>query len=345
MIGRAPTRAAVGVRVLLLILMGVSGALAAAELALRALGLGDPIVYRTNTAYRYAPRPDQRVERRRGAWVSINESGYRSTESWKKPAAFKVLWLGDSVTWGGTYIDDRETFVELSCDRIEEEMSLEAVCGNGGVNAYGVDNMVSRLRYDRAGDGANVVVVVAGWYDFFRGESNLSGNPWVASAPPRPVRALWDLSVYRTSLLLVFLQRGGVGEGACDDAYGPAVAHESLEGLLQVLNEKQDEGKTVLLVRNPAAHETVDAVDLSSAPWCIAGASELLLGLEEAIRASGVPYLDLTNAAREAVQADSAEPFFYDDVHLEVRGHRVYAHAISDRLIELLWSRRADSNR
>ena len=343
MIGRGRTRAVVGVTILML--MGVSGALAAAELALRAMGLGDPIIYHTNTAYRYAPRPDQRVKRRRGAWVSINESGYRSTESWKKPAAFKVLWLGDSVTWGGTYIDDRETFAELSCDRIEEETSLEAVCGNGGVNAYGVDNMVSRLRYDRAGDSANVIVVVAGWYDFFRAKSNLSGNPWITSPPPGPVRALWDLSVYQTSLLLAFLQRGGERGISCDEAYGPAVARESLEELLRVLNEKQDEGTTVLLVRSPVAHEAVDAVDLSTHPGCIAGTSEFFLGLEEAIRASGVPYLDLTNAAREAVKADPAEPFFHDDVHLEVRGHRVYAHAISERLIELLWSRRANSGR
>lgn len=343
MIGRGRARAVIGV--IILMLMGVSGALAAAELALRAMGLGDPIVYRANTAYRYAPRPDQRVNRRRGAWISINESGYRSTESWKKPAAFKVLWLGDSVTWGGTYIDDRETFAELSCDRIEEETSLEAVCGNGGVNAYGVDNMVSRLRYDRAGDSANVIVVVAGLFDFFRGKSNLSGKPWVTSPPPGPVRALWSLSIYQTSLVLAFLQRGGGRGSSCDEAYGPAVARESLEELLQVLNEKQDEGTTVLLVRSPAARETVDAVDLSPRPRCIAGASELLPGLEEAIRASGVPYLDLTNAAREAAKADPAEPFFHDHVHLEVRGHRVYAHEISERLIELLSSRRTDSNR
>ena len=309
-----------------------------AEFALRAVGLGDPIVYRANTAYRFAPRPDQRVKRLRGSWVTINESGYRSTESWKKNAAFKVLWLGDSVTWGGTYIDDTETFAELSCGRIEEATGLEAVCGNGGVNAYGVDNIVSRLRYDRTGADANVVVVVVSWINFLLGKKNIEGNGFFTYTPPSPVRALWEVSLYMVVRLNTYLQ---MDEDTffCDEAYASAVMRESLAELLQVLKKKQDEGKTVLLARTLHAYEVAEGnaevFDIPLWPWCIPDASTFLADLEGATHTAGVPYLDLTNAVREATRTGSAEPIFRDDTHLTVRGHQVYAQAISDTILEM----------
>lgn len=319
-----------------LVLAGALGGIVFAEIALRVVGLGDPIVYRTNTAYRYAPRPSQSVQRRRGASVTINESGYRSTESWTKPAALRVLWIGDSVTWGGTYIDDRDTFAELSCEVIEEAAGLEAVCGNAGVNAYGVDNMTSRLRYDRSGDSADVVVAVVGWPNLFRAQQYIGGNSWLQRSPPGWFPALWELAAYEASRMLVFLQ----GEGSCDEAYGPAVARASLAGLLRELARKQNEGAIVLFVRHPAVHEAVD-VDAESVaaipylPWCAESASALLREFGEAVASSGVPYMDMASVARREAM-DSEEPFFYDDwAHLEVRGHQVYAQEIGNKILEL----------
>ena len=317
----------------LLLAVGLAGGLGLAEVVLRTAGLGDPIVYSTNTAYRYAPAPNQRVNRRRDAWITINAAGYRSTESWGKPAAFKVLWIGDSVTWGGTYIGDADTFAELSCVRIEQATGAEAVCGNGGVNAYGVDNMVSRLRYDRAGDDANVIVAVVGWSDFFRSKSNIGGNSWVRHRRTGPFRALAEFAAFQTARFLVFLQ----GDYPCDDPYGPAVARESLDRLLQTLAKKQDQGKTVLLARYPVVHEAAGGVALDIMPWCIGNVSTLLADMEQSIRASSVPYLDLTTTVRQALEVDSSEPVFYDKWgHLDVRGHRLFAQAIADRILDLV---------
>jgi len=320
-----------------LVLAGILGGLVFAELGLRIVGLGNPVIYRTNTAYRYAPRPSQSLQRRRGGWVTINESGYRSAESWMEPAALKVLWIGDSVTWGGSYIDDRDTFAELSCERIEDATGLETVCGNAGVNAYGLDNMTSRLRYDRAGDSANVIVTVFGWWNLFRAQQNIGGRSWLQRNPPGWFPALWELAAYTTSRMLVFLQR----ENSCDEAYGPAVARASLAGLLQELAKKQNEGAIVLLVRSPNPSEVADvdaesvAINLHLPCLDSASASALAREVEEIVASSGLPYMDMTSVARKAM--DGGEPFFYDDGgHLEVRGHRVYAQAIGNKILELM---------
>ena len=143
------------------------------EYYLRWIGLGDPIVYDVDHAYGYAPRANQQKHRKRNTMVTVNESGLRSTESWTNQTKEKVLLIGDSVTWGGTRIDDRRIFAHMFCERknkkIEEEKYL---CGNAGVNGYGVLNMILRVKYDERISDAQVVIFVLYVGDFRRGWQN-----------------------------------------------------------------------------------------------------------------------------------------------------------------------------
>src|SRR5262245_34552587 len=91
-----------------------------AELFLRMQGLGDPILYEENASFQYAPRPNQTRVRFNGARITIDSKGLRGTKDWKTPSDAKILFVGDSVTWGGTAIDDRDTFANLTCVRLEE---------------------------------------------------------------------------------------------------------------------------------------------------------------------------------------------------------------------------------
>ena len=76
--------------------------------------------------------------------------GTRSTKSWKETRSKKLVFLGRPVTYGGSYISDDETFSELVCQEL-----TQLTCFNGGVNAYGVINMVARSRFDsRISDAA-----------------------------------------------------------------------------------------------------------------------------------------------------------------------------------------------
>ena len=121
---------------ILVIALAVLSPLVAAELVARWIGLGDPIVYSTNAAYRYAPVPNQHVDRR-GASVTIGAEGLRGLEPWSGPADHHVLFVGDSVTWGGTNTDDDKTFAYLTCAELEARLARNFVCGNAGVNGYG----------------------------------------------------------------------------------------------------------------------------------------------------------------------------------------------------------------
>ncbi len=133
------------------------------EFYLKHIGLGHPISYDSDLMYGYAPKENQRKIRLKSSTVTINESGLRSTTSWIKSKKKKILFIGDSITYGGSYIDDKEIFSHLVCKKL-----TEFTCGNAGVNAYGVINMVLRLKYDERISDANVVVITLAPGDFYR---------------------------------------------------------------------------------------------------------------------------------------------------------------------------------
>ena len=133
------------------------------ELYLSKLGLGDPVRYDSNFIYGYAPKENQSKIRLKGSRVTINDVGLRSVINWRNNNNKKIIIFGDSITYGGSYIDDKETFSYLICKKTENY-----ICGNAGVNAYSIINMVMRSRFDkRYGDVDKIVFLVAPG-DFYR---------------------------------------------------------------------------------------------------------------------------------------------------------------------------------
>ncbi len=127
------------------------------------IGLGDPVRYDKDFVYGYAPKINQKKKRLKKSFITINESGLRSIESWKDSNKKKILFIGDSVTYGGSYIDDKEIFSHLVCDELKR-----FTCGNAGVNAYGIINMVHRSRYDERIFDADIVIFLFSGFNFTR---------------------------------------------------------------------------------------------------------------------------------------------------------------------------------
>ena len=140
------------------------------EIYLKYIGLGNPITYDKNDVYGYSPKPNQKKERLNNSTVTINDVGLRSLYDWKNnEGKTKIIFFGDSVTYGGSYIDDKETFVHLSCENLNNP---KFICGNAGVNAYGIFNIVFRSRYDLrlSDDDLRIFLLVPD--DFYRGLQN-----------------------------------------------------------------------------------------------------------------------------------------------------------------------------
>jgi hypothetical protein len=291
-----------------------------AELYLRSLGLGYPILYYANASYRFAPQPNQKQLRLRDASVTLDSKGLRSTKDWSDPADEKILFIGDSVTWAGTYIDDGDTFSEGVCQRLAKATGKSFTCGNAGTNPYGTDNMAERIRYKDFDDESALVVTLIST-DTVRGLADAAELPYFGNPPPPPFRALWEATTIATWVLLAHLR----GESYRDND-DLRVAKRSLENLFAAIRETQRPGRKTLIVFSPREGE-------------LNGHGAVLTKYVQSIlAASGFEVLDLSEAVSKAV----TKGFYYDHIHLDVIGHRFYADQITSRLEALMHDPAAD---
>lgn len=283
-----------------------------AELYLRSIGLGNPILFYANASYRFAPLPNQQQVRQRGAKVTIDSKGLRSSADWSDPADGKLLFIGDSVTWGSTYIDDRQLFSDGVCQRLAAATGKRYVCGNAGANQYGTDNMAERIRYKNVNDESVLVVTLIA-ADAIRGRVDAEGRYFFMQRPPPPFRALWEATTFLTWVLYKKLRPQSYRSD--DDL---RVAERSVENMLSTIRETQRPGRKVLIVLSPIKAE----LNGKEGP--------LTKQVQSMLARSGFDWIDLHGPVSKAVTPD----FYYDEVHLDVRGHAFYAEQIAARLEE-----------
>lgn len=294
----------------------------AVELVARWIGLGEPIVYATNAAYRFAPIPNQHVKRRGGASVTIGPEGLRGVEPWSGPADHRILFIGDSVTWGGTNTDDDKTFAHLTCVELEARLAQNFVCGNAGVNGYGTDNMIARLRYDTELERADTVVVTLISVDPIRGTSDLASSPFFSRQPGGPLRGAWEVAAFGAFTIAGRLRWR---PESYDQRFDIPVAVDALQRLYALLRQLQQAGKSVLIVFSPHKDEFYDDPD------------ELDAAVRADLARSGFAFLDLT----EPMRAEVERGVYYDNVHLNVLGHALYGAWIAKALSPLVFAVRA----
>ena len=284
-----------------------------AEIYLRAIGAGDPILYYGNTAYRFAPRPNQKHVGPRGAAITFDSKGLRGVKDWTAPADGKILFIGPSVTYGGTHIDDKDIYSNVVCLHLEKTLHRSFTCGNAGVNSYGVSNMAERIRYDDTGDETAIVVTI-GTYSAVRGLTDLEGAPFFAIPPPGPFKGLWEGTTLGAWRVLHVL-RSVKFERAENNM---RVAERSLGDLFAALHETDRPGRKVLIVLMPLreelnGHET-----------------DMAKHVRAVLKASGLDFLDLQQPFSAVPHADTI--FNSDGAHLSPAGHQFVGDLIAERL-------------
>lgn len=288
-------------------------ALLAAEYSLRIFGLGSPVIYKTNLSYRYYPEANQKNKRLRNSTVSINDNNLRAVNNWSATADSRILFFGDSVTYGGSYIDDSQLFSEITCSNLTRQTSKNYLCGNAGVNAYGVDNIANRIAFDSIDNEDWIIVTLIGG-DVFRSLQNISALPFFLQKPEH-FPALQELAMHSSYNSINFL-RGSNAESIADNK----IALISLNRLKKVLNEEAAKGKRVILIISP------DKIELQNQKPNI-GYRLIQQVFGESDSKSYV--LDMLNYLKK----EKADNYYYDSVHLEVEGHKIYADVISDYIL------------
>lgn len=276
------------------------------EIALRVIGLGDPVLYEVHPDYGYRPRPNQLVRRFGGAVVRLNNLGIRANENWDT-GANKVLFVGDSVTYGGSYVSNSDLFALLAVPK-----SHGWVGGSAGVNAWGIENMHG-LIVRHAFFPARVYVTVLIETDFYRGFSERPDFFWTA----KPFLALHEIIPHVASQVKALLHREMPPASAKTAAEAQKTNRDTVQRAVNRLTELDAflrvRGFQHLIYISPSRanleHNTppdpLVASTLDLAPIRV----QRLQNRLESMR------LDATGIAS----------LYHDGVHLSRRGHQVWA--------------------
>jgi hypothetical protein len=291
-----------------LVVLVLVAVVALAELGLRGLGLGDPILYDNRAAYGYRPLPNQTRRRMLGAQVSVNELGVRgpAVAAERPEDTVRLLFLGDSVTWGGSTVDDADIFPAVAGRTLASASGTKVEALDAGVNAWGPQNMLGFLL-ETGGFDSSVWVLTILQDDFRREKTHLGEVPYF-SVPPRT--AIEELAVYGAYRLLNRYR----AIKPPDDL--ERLATDNLGVIGAIVETARLHDAEVLLVWHPAENEVPPHPPGSRRAAFLELAKKL-----------DVPVLDLTNA-----YAASPERVWSDGMHLGTTGHRIAGEAIGTKL-------------
>lgn len=281
------------------------------EVGLRGLGLGDPILYDNRAAYGYRPLPNQTRRRLFGAQVSVNDLGVRGPEvAPERPKdTVRLLFLGDSVTWGGSSVDDDVVFPAVAGRTLAAAVDAPVESLDAGVNAWGPQNVLGFLLETRGFD-SSVWVLTLLQDDFRREKTHLGEVPYFSVAPRSAIEELAVYGAYR------LMNRYRLKKPA-DDL--ERLATDNLAVIEAIIQTARLQDVELLLVWHPTEDEVP--------PNPPSGRRAALLALA---KKHDVPVLDLTDA-----YAASAEKVWTDGMHLGTAGHRVAGEAIARKLGEM----------
>lgn len=284
---------------------------AGTEAALRfGLGLGDPVLIAPDPACSYITRPDQNVYRF-FVHTYINHYGMRSDEVSlvPSPGVVRVLFVGDSLTYGTTHVDQRKIFTQIVGRGLPSIVHHPVEVLNASANGWAPDNEWSWVR-TRGIFHSNFVLLVLNDGDVTQPRATLEQ---VGDALPqrRPVTAIGELYTrFIVPRILHIAPRSDPGDVVLPDE---AVQRANLEDLDRFHALVTNQGGQMALVFLPFR---------SDVPTLSVQADKVL---HDWSAANGIPLIDLTAAI---APHPTGEITLYDHTHFNTDGNAIIGQAI-----------------
>lgn len=228
------------------------------ELVLRYYGYGHPVLYVSHPTIGYFMAPNQELTRQGGSRISINEFGMRSGKIAKeKPASVKrVMILGDSVSFGGSYVDQDDIYPSLLQRFLQRKAaaagkgSLKIEVLNLSTNGWGPLHQLAYLK-EFGTFGADLAIMVLPIYNLYRPLYHLPSVPFFDKNKPPHYAA--------SEVLGHLLWRSRATQlGSPYFDYPDLMADQSMEACLSIAKLFESQGGKVIMIETPYYDEVRD---------------------------------------------------------------------------------------
>lgn len=302
------------------------------EVGLRVgLGLGTPPLLRADSTIGYVFQANQDTYRFTNR-VHINAYHQRSEDLMTRPDSTftRILFLGDSVTWGGVLTDQSQTIPEATEHRLAQRCRNPVEALNASAGSWGIGNLTAYV--DRYGlFESDAVVLQIGTHDLVQPKSTgeiVGRHPsYPNENPTLAIGELWERYLWpRLQSRLPEWDAGASGDRSTSTAQSAdpdtrlARNLDQLRLLVEIIREQKI---PVVIVHTPNRGEVVGRTD---GPATSERRQRFL---------SGSDSLDVTvlNLARGWARRSGVEAFYRDHVHLNERGNKAVADTLTRVLI------------
>jgi hypothetical protein len=312
----------IGILTLALALAGTS------ELILRSMGFGNPVIYRVDPLVGYYPAPHQDVHRY-GGNIHINAFGMRSRNvTAEKPAGmFRILMLGDSTLYGGSYIDQREIYASRLEDLLNQKPAVlppalgpvEVLCM--GVNGWGPQHELAYVK-EFGLFHADLVMFMGPPADAYRPRYGIEQFPFFAEGH-RPAFAWQELWLH---LRWEYRQRYIVTNPDPDDSEpSEAVLGDGVRAWLKIASMARQQNTQVDFEFLPNEEEAREGRADESTQRVL----DSMLPDLGSMRVSNAYPVALFRSNLSVAR------LYHDGAHLGTAGHKIYAEYLRDRVLRL----------
>jgi len=279
-------------------------------------GLGSPVLFHKSSSFGYRLQPNQEITRFFGAHFKINNLGLRSKEDWDASVESKILFVGDSVTYGGNHISNEELFSEVAVKNLPNFQS-----GNAGIPNWGVEN-VHALIVKENFLPAEIYVSTFIEHDFYRGLTSGDNKPWISFE--KPYFALQELAEFYWHK---FIRNPKKLNKAEREKSPPSIRSEqAVLKLKEMDNLIKARGYSHVIFISPSLNQVLSKKQKDS-------------NVESLLAIYGVRAIYLLDKVNESGASDDKKRSWYqDDKHLTSEGHRIWGEFMYDELRTLIRS-------
>lgn len=271
-------------------------------------GLGNPVIYDDNPLYGYRPLPNQEMVRFNGKKIKINNLSLRCNTNWDTIKDNKILFLGNSVTYGGSYIDNNELFSSL----VTAE-SNKFISASGGVNGWGVGNIHALLIKNNFYPAMQYVSVLLEG-DFHRGVALIGGDYFVTR---KPYSAIHEVINHYLTKYLQDQQGHFTGNFQKNRHLKLLIQEDAIIKLKEIDDTLKAKGFKHTIFISPSADQVFRNQSIDE-------------DLKKLSNKYGLHFIYLLDEIRDGKFNEKA--IFHDTVHLAVQGHQVWSKKIIKHL-------------
>lgn len=289
-----------------MLVFGITFLLIAFEsLARYGLRLGHVVVYDAHPIYGFRPKPNQSVSRL-GHTVTFNQDSLRAHPDWgTSPIQDRILFLGDSVTYGGSYIDNDKLFSRHAAQ------ALNLIDGNAGVNAWGVLNIHALITEMPFLPAATYVTVLPEG-DFYRGLNRIGGQPFWTRQPEFALEEIIYYGLYKLNLRM----NGFLNPQALPLEEQRQIVHVAARYLKEMDAFIKSKGYQHVIFITPNLSQAQQEAPIDTL-------------IQDTLSSMGLKAYYLLEDVQKQNDIDS---LFYDSIHLTEKGHDVWGQLISTNL-------------